>query len=94
MTMQTSTHHLPTAPSPMMQRHVLARVEDKLARRFADAVPSETVRATVREVAAEFKQGARLTTFLPALTEHEAMRRLQDATHASAVRATEVAVAA
>ncbi|MEX3564690.1 three-helix bundle dimerization domain-containing protein [Micrococcus endophyticus] len=76
-----TTHHLPAAPSPLMQRHVLQRVEESLARRF-DGVAAETVRATVREVAAEFKRSARMTMFLPALTEREAARRLQAVTPA------------
>lgn len=81
MSTQTA-HHLPTAPSPLMQRHVLKRVEETLTRRFAETVPAETVRHTVREVAAELKAQARMTTFLPALTEHEATRRLASAAHA------------
>lgn len=77
-----TTHHLPAAPSPLMQRHVLQRVEESLARRFDGVAAAETVRATVREVAAEFKRSARMTMFLPALTEREAARRLQAATPA------------
>ena len=90
MTSQNS-HHLPTAPSSLMQRRVLTRVEEGLQRRFAETVPAATVRATVREVAAELKQGARMTTFLPALTEREALRRLQQIAQAPAAQ---VAVAA
>ena len=79
-----TTHHLPAAPSPLMQRHVLQRVEESLARRFEGVATAETVRATVREVAAEIKRSARMTTFLPALTEREATRRLEAAAPAHA----------
>lgn len=93
MSVQTA-HHLPTTPSPLMQRHVLARVEEELTRRYAGTVPAETVRSTVREVAAELKDQARLTTFLPALTQNEAARRLQQAAHAPVAATTEYAAAA
>lgn len=71
------SHHLPAAPSPLMQRHVMARIEQTLTRRFEGVASAQTVRSTVRAVAAELKRGARMTTFLPALTEREAARRLQ-----------------
>lgn len=76
MSIQTAVNHPPSAPSALMQRRVLARVEDALTRRFDGAVPAETIRATVSAVAAELKADARMTTYLPALTEHEARRRL------------------
>ena len=77
MSISTNVHHLPTAPSPLMQRHVLKRVEETLLRRFEGTVTAETVRSTVREVVTDLKRGARITTFLPALAEREAARRLQ-----------------
>lgn len=91
MTTPNTDHHLPTAPSPLMQRHVLARVENKLAQRFADEVPADAVRATVRAVVADLKAEARLTTFLPALAEHEAGRRLREAAHAAALGVAQAA---
>ena len=72
-----TVHHLPAAPSSLMQRHVLKRVEETLARRFEGVATAEAVRTTVREVASELKRSARMTMFLPALTEREAARRLQ-----------------
>ncbi|CVN00720.1 MULTISPECIES: three-helix bundle dimerization domain-containing protein [Micrococcus] len=82
MSINTTSHHLPATPSPLMQRHVLQRVEETLLRRFEGTVTAETVRSVVREVVADLKRGARITTFLPALAEREATRRLQAATPA------------
>ena len=56
MSINTTSHHLPTAPSPLMQRHVLQRVEETLLRRFEGTVTAETVRSVVREVVADLKR--------------------------------------
>lgn len=84
VTTPLTDHHMPTTPSPLMQRHVLARVTDTLVRRFDGAVAPADVRATVEQAYADLKAGARITTYLPALTEHEATRRLEAAAHAPA----------
>ena len=41
MSINTTSHHLPTAPSPLMQRHVLQRVEETLLRRFEGTVTAD-----------------------------------------------------
>lgn len=74
----TTIHHLPTQPGTAMQQHVLDRVASGLARRFDGAVPAATVRATVADVAAELQAEARITTYLPALAERAARRRLEE----------------
>ncbi|MDY6054989.1 three-helix bundle dimerization domain-containing protein [Micrococcus sp.] len=81
MSIQHTDHHLPATLSPLMERRVLARVEDTLARRFAGALSAETVRATLRETVADLKAGARMTTFLPALAQHQAGERLETLAH-------------
>ena len=53
MSINTTSHHLPATPSPLMQRHVLQRVEETLLRRFEGTVTAETVRSVVREVVAD-----------------------------------------
>lgn len=87
VTIPLTDHPMPTTPSPLMQRHVLARVTDTLVRRFDGAVAPAEVRATVEQAFADLKADARITTYLPALTEHEATRRLEALT-ASPTRIT------
>ena len=82
MSINTTSHHLPTAPSPLLHRPGLQPVAETLRRRVAGTGTAETVRSVVREVVADLKRGARITTFLPALAEREATRRLQAATPA------------
>lgn len=68
--------HLPASADSDMQGRVLARVEAALARRVDGTVPAATVRSVVADVVAEFTAHARHTTYLPALVEHEAGRRV------------------
>lgn len=81
MSINTTSHHLPTAPSPLMQRHVLQRVEETLLRRFEGTVTAETV-PLGRPRGRRRPQACACITFLPALAEREATRRLQAATPA------------
>lgn len=96
VTIPLTDHPMPTTPSPLMQRHVLARVTDTLVRRFDGAVAPAEVRATVEQAFADLKADARITTYLPALTEHEATRRLEALAAAparTAVPATQLSAA-
>ncbi|MGC5049115.1 three-helix bundle dimerization domain-containing protein [Micrococcus porci] len=73
----TTQHHMPVHPDTTMQQRVLERIAGTLIRRFDGSVPAADVRTTVAEVTAELEAEARLTTYLPALTEREALNRLE-----------------